>query len=196
MRFIIAMYFGCFFVSLAWSAEGSSSSRTGEGQIVYSWQGDPSKATADCNRHEKFTSKLVVTALSGGATLYGENDQAKVEYYLTIGGKTEKIVNVETVDMELLYTMDFPPTYDSFWKFMLISATRPDEILGSGYTTEGFYHSRGKLDFVANGRRVILGWQSNGDGFRIGSSAFRIFGKILPATIDHSVGYCQIKWTD
>lgn len=173
----------------------SSTLRTGAGTVVYSWQGLQNEAPTDCNKSEKFTSKLALTTLSGNSNLFGKGNHARIEYYLTLGDRSVKIIDVKTKDMKFLYSTRKPPTYDTIWLFKLAQTLNPSS-LGTGYTVEGFYHSRGELELVADGKKTILEWQSDGDGFRIDSSHFKLYGQIYPTTIDESVGYCLMKWKD
>ena len=166
-----------------------SLSRTGKGSIVYSWHGDKSKKPADCDKFEKFTSRLTLTPVSGRPVLFGDGNHARIEYYLTVGDNTTKILDVVTSDMKFLFSEYFPPTYDSFWGFKLLSSDS-SEVLGTGHTGTGFYRSSGKLSIVSNDEEITLGWRSGGDGFRVDSSSLIIYGEMRPLTVDSSVGCC------
>lgn len=143
----------------------------------------------------KFTSKLILTPVSGQPVLFGDGNHARVEYYLTVRDKTTKILDVVTSEMKFLFSENFPPTYDSFGGFKLLSSNS-SEVLGTGHTGTGFYRSSGKLSIVANNKEITLGWRSDGDDFRIDSSSLKIYGEIHPITVDSSIGYCLTKWRD
>ena len=170
-----------------------SSSRTGKGQINYSWHGDQSKKPANCGHFKEFTSKLVLTPVSGRPVLFGDGNHARIEYYLTVDNKTKKIVDVVTSDMEHLFSENFPPTYDTFWGFKLVSSDS-SKVLGSGHTGTGFYRSSGSLNVITNNEKITLGWRSGGDGFRIDHDGLKIYGEIYPT--NSSAGYCLTKWSD
>ena len=199
MKFFTIAYL--VLVPLAWSSPADKSEyRTGRGHITFSWVGDRNKAPAYCKGFREFTSRLVLTPLSGRSNLFGDGNHARIEYYLSVdtdfGVSKELGIDVKTTDMEFLFSLSFPPRYDENWEFKLLS-TSSSEVLGVGYTVTGFYHSSGKLEVDDDGKKITLGWRSGGDGFRIDSNQFEIHGKMYrePST-DASGGYCLMKWSE